>query len=186
MSLLTQTITLIVVIDALGSIPIVLSLLSNESDKQFNRIMIRETAMATCILLIFYFLGSQILAGLGLSPAALQISGGLILFLIALRMVFPSSTMISSVPISNPLLVPIALPLVAGPASIALVMLMQSSVLPILIAGLVSCLIFLSARVSKKVLGNTILIAIERLMGLLLVTMAVQMILAGAKLFLAL
>jgi multiple antibiotic resistance protein len=192
----SAAITLFLVMDPLGNIPIFLSLLEEIEPRRRLRIIVREMLMALAILLIFLFFGRYILTGLGISEPALSIGGGVILFLIALRMIFPrveanteSGARADSMPGQEPLLVPLAVPLVAGPSAMAMVILFATQypdlmfnwLAALLIAWFASSLILLSAEVLRKYLGKRVIKAVERLMGMILTTLAVEMLLNGIE-----
>jgi len=157
-------------------------------------VLCRECAIAFAILLAFLFGGEGFLKLMHLSNASLQLSGGIVLFLIALRMVFPGEGALSVDSLEGePFLVPLAVPLLAGPSTLAAILLLQrsapSQTVPLLfaitIAWALSAGILLSSTLFYRVLRERGLIAIERLMGMLLVMVAVQMLLNGVKAFLA-
>jgi multiple antibiotic resistance protein len=194
MNLYTAAITLFLVMDPFGNIPIFLSVLQTYDARRRRRIMIRELAIALCVLTFFLFFGKYILAGLNISEPALSISGGVILFLIAIRMIFPSKP--ESEDRSGegePVIVPLAVPLVAGPSSMAMVILFSTQFperlltwfAALVIAWLAGLVVLLLSDSLRKYLGNRVLKAIERLMGMILTTMAVQMLLSGLREFLA-
>jgi multiple antibiotic resistance protein len=180
--------------DALGNVPLFLSLLKEVPSKRRSFIILREMLIALFIIIIFYFLGDLLLDFLYIQQHTILMAGGIILFLIALRMVFPEFIHkdTSNHPLSKePFIVPLAIPLVAGPAILASVMLYsQQQESPIIIlsalflAWLSSTLILLSSGLLQKVLKERGLIACERLMGLLLTLMSVQMFLEGVSLYL--
>lgn len=188
MTLYTATITLILVMDPLGNIPIFLSILKNFDLKTQRRILIRETLIACLVLLLFLFCGKYIMRGLGITTSALSIAGAIVLFLIAARMIFPAETKESSGHETNePYIVPLAIPLTAGPSAIAIVMLFVSRApeqlallfSAVIIASVVFLLIVLLSHYLMRLLGGRGLIAVERLMGMILTTIAVQMFLSG-------
>ena len=118
MDLLSATLTLILIMDPLGNIPMFLSILNKIPDENRRRkILIRELLLALLVLLIFLFLGRHLLQWLNLQPQSLRIGGGIVLFLIALKMIFPppSGGIMGQFPEGEPLLVPLAVPLLAGP-----------------------------------------------------------------------
>ena len=193
MTLYSATITLILVMDPLGNIPLFLSVLNHVEPKKRQRIILRETFIAFIILTLFLFFGQYILEGMHISEAALQIAGGIILFLIAIRMIFPEDRHEDkSRPMNDPFIVPLAVPLVAGPSTMALVMLLANQApydmfrwfIALTIAWFVTTIILVFADFLRKMLGQRGLTAIERLMGMLLTTMAVQMFLSGFEQFL--
>ena len=199
MTITSAAITLFLVMDPLGNIPIFLSLLEEIEPRRRLRIIIREMLMALAILLVFLFFGKYILTGLHISEPALSIGGGVVLFLIALRMIFPrpessteSGARADALPGQEPLLVPLAVPLVAGPSAMAMVILfatqyptrLVSWLVALLIAWFASAIILLSAEVLRKYLGRRVIKALERLMGMILTTLAVEMLLGGVETYL--
>lgn len=200
MTITSAAITLFLVMDPLGNIPIFLSLLEEIEPRRRLRVIIREMIIALAILVGFLFFGQYVLAALHISEPALSIGGGVVLFLIALRMIFPradSSTehdaRADHVPGQEPLLVPLAVPLVAGPSAMAMVILfatqypgrLLSWLVALLIAWFVSSVILLSAEALRKYLGKRVIKALERLMGMILTTLAVEMFLSGLESYLA-
>lgn len=187
MTLYTATMTLILVMDPLGNIPVFLSILKGYSQKKQRRIVIRETAIAYVILLLFLFCGKYIMRGLNITTSALSIAGAIILFLIAIRMIFPQEKTASEEDAEEPFIVPLAVPLTAGPSAIAMVLLMVArdpGHLPLLFLAVTLCsLIFLGIMLLShplmRVLGKRGLIAVERLMGMILTAISVQMFLSG-------
>jgi multiple antibiotic resistance protein len=182
------------VLDPLGNIPIFLSVLDTVKPERRRLVLIRELLLALVVLVVFLFLGNYVLQFLQLSQHALSISGGVILFLISLRMVFPTQrpgAMPDEVE-GEPLLVPLAIPMVAGPSALAVVILMATRepdrilhwLIALLAAWFVSSAILFSAASLQKFLGRRGLIAMERLMGMLLVALAVQMLLNGISAYL--
>jgi multiple antibiotic resistance protein len=148
----------------------------------------RELLIAYLVLLIFLVLGPYILSFLQVSQEAIRIGGGIVLFLIAIKMVFPKEGgLLGKTPDGEPFIVPLAIPLMAGPSSLAMIMLMRKSAegqwldmwLAVTAAWVVSALILLASRRLYVLLGERGLIAIERLMGMVLIIMAVQMLLEG-------
>lgn len=188
MTLYSATITLLLVMDPLGNVPLFLSVLNNVNPKRRQRIILRETFIAFIILALFLFFGQYILEGMHISEPALQIAGGIILFLIAIRMIFPQHGQEERGPIdSEPLIVPLAIPLIAGPSTMTMVMLLANQApydmsrwfIALTIAWLITTVILVFADSLRKILGDRGLTAIERLMGMILTTMAVQMFLSG-------
>lgn len=187
MTLYTITITLILVMDPLGNIPVFLAILRHYDTRTQTRIILRESAIAFVILGLFVFFGHYILHGLHITTSALGIAGGVILFIIALRMIFPSKQKAAKEDFEEPLIVPLAVPLTAGPSAMAMVLLFVTRdphhlwlvFLGVLIASVMFTVIMLFAPFLMKILGKRGLTAIERLMGMILTTIAVQMFLAG-------
>jgi MarC family membrane protein len=190
MSVLSAAILLFLVLDPIGNIPLFLGALKNIDTAKQKKIIIRELLFALGILLIFLVLGRYILALFHISEPALSIAGGLILFLIALKMVFPGGVkMLEENGESEPLIVPLAVPLIAGPSAMATVMLFVarepsrwfSWFLALLIAWTITGAILYFSGNLRSVLGRKGIIALERLMGLILTAVAVQMLLTGIK-----
>ena len=193
MTLYTAIIKLILVMDPLGNIPVFLSMLSHVNPKRRRLVIFREAVIAYFILLFFLLFGQHILQGMHISQPALAIAGGIILFLIAIRMIFPDNTQEDrSKPTLEPFIVPLAIPLIAGPSTMAMVMLLASQapynmiewIIALTAAWFCTTLILMFAGLLSRVLGQRGLIAIERLMGMILTTMAVQMFLTGFEQFL--
>jgi multiple antibiotic resistance protein len=191
MDILSTTILLFLILDPLGNIPIFLSYL--EKSKSRYKVLARELVLALIILYIFLFFGRQFLQALHLSQEAVSIAGAIILFIIALRMIFPSSKQYGDEKIEgDPLLVPLAIPLVAGPSILATLILLVSQhpeklmdfSIALFIAWFISAVILFSATAMQNYLGKRGMIAIERLMGMVLIAVAVQMFLNGIRTYL--
>ena len=194
MDILSAGLTLLLIMDPLGNIPVFLSVLKkvrNESRKR--KILIRELAIALIVLLVFLFVGQYFLEWLNLRQEAVHIAGGIVLFLIALRMIFPTENgVMGELPEGEPFIVPLAVPLLAGPSTLAMLILLARSqpdrIIDWLIAVLgawgVTSLIMLSSGKLHKLLGMRGLIAVERLMGMVLVAISVQMLLDGITTYL--
>lgn len=191
MTLSAATITLILVMDPLGNIPIFLSVLNPIESHRRARIILRETFIAFLILTLFLFGGQGILNGLNITQPALGIAGGIILFLIAIKMIFPQDEKGVSRPrepvASEPFIVPLAIPLIAGPSAMATILLFTSQspeqigtyFIALTLASVACTLTLLFSNQLRKILGVKGLTAIERLMGMILTTLAVQMFLNG-------
>jgi small neutral amino acid transporter SnatA (MarC family) len=153
-------------------------------------VIVRECAIALAVMLLFAVFGGFLLELLGLSDRSLNLAGGIILFLIALRMIFRSEEGIfGALPSGEPFIVPLAIPSIAGPAAIATVILLVSRApqrLPEWLAAVAVAMAFslftllLAERISRR-LGKQVLTAFERLMGLLLTAIAVEMLLRGIE-----
>lgn len=211
MSIYTVIITLILVMDPFGNIPFFLSILHGLPSARRRLVIVRELLIALAVLVLFLFFGQALLSGMNISQAALQISGGVVLFLIAVRMIFPDhsggagsfsadqtqaeSALNTPEPKhkGEPFIVPLAVPLVAGPSAMAYVILISTQypaerglwLVGLLAAWAFSALILLFADFIGRWLGDKVLTAIERLMGMILTTLAVQMLLEGFKNFLS-
>ena len=188
--LVSATILLVLVLDPFGNLPIVLSLLAKVPPERRSRVILRESAFAFVILLAFMAGGSTFMHWLQLSDVSLTIAGGIILFLISLRMVFPSKEGIfGDVPGGEPFLVPLAVPSIAGPSALATVMLMTSRdptqmvtwMTALTIAMAIATAILLAAPKLQQVLGAQVVTAFERLMGMLLTALSVEMLMRGVS-----
>lgn len=189
-SIWSAAILLFLLMDPLGNIPVILSVLKGIEPKRQRFIIGRELLMALVILLIFLYGGKPLLKFLHLQQEAVTISGALILLIIGLRMIFPKPEgIIGSSPGGEPFLVPIAVPMIAGPSVMAMLILMVENkpgqmtnwFMALLIAWALSAIILLGAPVLLRILKERGLIAIERLMGMLLVMISVQMFINGFK-----
>jgi len=181
---------LFLVMDPFGNIVPLNSLLAEFEPRKRRMIIIREAAFATVILLCAALFGSAMLQILGLQEYALRLAGGIVLFLIALGMLFPSRRIIDETPGEAPFIVPIAMPLIAGPSAISMAILFaeKHSPLTVSIAVLIACagstiLLSLSTTIFTF-LGRSGANALERLMGMLLIFVSVQMILDGINTYL--
>jgi MarC family membrane protein len=184
-------ILLILVTDPFGNIPIFVSALSHVAPERRWRVVVRECAIAFVLLLLFMFFGKHFLEALQLSEVSLRIGGGVILFLIALRMVFPQEGGVFGDTDGDhePFIVPLAIPALAGPSSLATVLLFSSNsrldvaihVAALTAVAVVWLIVLLSAERMQRALGERTMTAVERLMGLILTAMAVEMLLAGIR-----
>lgn len=188
MEIYSAAAALFLVMDPLGNVPVFLSILKDYDVKKRRRIMLRELLIALVLSLAFLFLGQYILSLFSLRPESISIAGGIILFIIAIRMIFPlKGTFADDFGTQEPLIVPLAVPLVAGPSLLATLLLFSRSeparildyTIALLVAWAVSAAILLSSELFYKILGERGLIAVERLMGMLLVALSVQMFLDG-------
>jgi len=190
MTLWAAAILLFLVLDPLGNILLFTGALQHVPVERRARVVARELLIAYVILVIFLFVGEPLLHVLGISGPALTIAGGIILFLIALRMVFPSpeATLTESVR-GEPFIVPLAIPYTAGPSALATVLLLMNReptrwptwLGALTLAWLASTVILVLGSRIGAFLGTKGLVALERLMGLLLVALAVQMFLQGLR-----
>jgi multiple antibiotic resistance protein len=183
MNLYAATLTLFFVMNPLGNIPVFVSVLQHIEPKRQKKIIIRESFIALLILIIFLFSGKQILHSMSISESALSIAGGMILFLISIKMIFPGYEA-REIPKAEPFLVPLAVPLFAGPAAMTMTMLLAEqniwvTFIALLISWALSALLLLASFRISKIMGMRGLTAIERLMGMLLTTIAIQMFLSG-------
>ena len=189
MSFLSATLILFFIMDPLGNIPIFHSILQEVPERKRTGVIIRELIFAYIILLFFLMAGGPMMNILGLKQSALSITGGIVLFLIAIRMVFPQHGIQSDAESEDPFIVPLAMPLIAGPSAIATLLLMAGSeperiyswIGALSLAWGISFFILLSSGMILKVVGQKGLRAMAKLMGMLLIMMAVQMFLDGLQ-----
>ncbi|MEC9382887.1 MAG: YhgN family NAAT transporter [SAR324 cluster bacterium] len=194
MDILSAGLTLLLIMDPLGNIPLFLSVLNTvESESRRRKILVRELFLALLVLLLFLFAGEYLLKWLNLRQEAVSIAGGIVLFLISLRMIFPSEKgIMGEIPEGEPFFVPLAIPLLAGPSTLAMLILLARSqperifewLVAVLGAWAVTSLIMLSSTKLNKLLGKRGLIAVERLMGMVLVAISVQMLMDGISTYL--
>lgn len=191
-SLFAIAFSLFLLMDPIGNIPVYLAILKDVKVKKQKKIIFRELVIALAVIILFTFVGEHLLNILGVGQETILISGGIILFIIALKMIFPSGkeNAYESPAKGEPFIVPLAIPLIAGPSVLAAVMIYAGrEPLPLLITSIViawavSALILLCAPFLKRILGIRGITACERLMGLLLTLISVQMFLEGLSLYL--
>jgi multiple antibiotic resistance protein len=184
----SSAVVLLFVMDPLGNLPVVLSLLKDFDPRRRRLIIVRELFFALGILLLFLFLGQSILDFLALQQESVTIAGGIVLLVIGLRMVFPQRHgVMGDQPEGEPFLVPLAVPLIAGPSAMATLILMAHShpdqtlnmLAALIIAWVGTAILLLLGQMLYRVLRMRGLLAVERLMGMLLIMIAVQMLLNG-------
>lgn len=194
MEFLSATILLLFVIDPFGNIPVFHSILNEFAPSKRVRVIVRELLIAYGLLILFLFAGQAILDHLGLKQSTISIAGGIILFLIAIGMVFPAHGIKQTMPNEeDPFIVPLAIPLIAGPSTIAVLLLLVSQAPDkkliwlgaLSTAWVVSAVILIASTTLHEKIGTRGARAIERLIGMLLIMMAVQMFLDGVKSYLS-
>ncbi|SDW22975.1 MarC family protein [Thiocapsa roseopersicina] len=192
MDLLSAAILLAIIMDPLGNIPVFHSLLGRYSRPRRIRIIGRELVVAYLVLLAFLAAGDLVLRYLGLEQPALGVAGGVVLFIIALRMVFPDHETIERRELDEePFIVPLAVPMIAGPSALAAVLLLVSREPDrfwtwfgaLTAAWCVSAAILLASGLLMEKLGPRALRALVRLTGMLLIMMAVQMLMDGVAVY---
>ena len=184
---------LFLILDPLGNIPVFLSLLRSLPPRRQRIVLARELLIALVVLMLFLWCGKYALELMHLRQESVSIAGGLVLFLIGIRMIFPPPEgLMGEIPDGEPFIVPMAIPLVAGPSGMAAVLLMGSNdpgrlgdwSLALMIAWAATAAILFSATYLYKLLGQRALVAVERLMGMLLVAISVQMLMDGITAYL--
>ena len=195
MTVLSAALLLFLILDPLGNIPVFLSVLKPLPPKRQRVVLVRELLIALGVLMGFLWAGKYALDLMHLRQESVAIAGGIVLFLIGIRMIFPRpEALMGELPGGEPFIVPLAIPLVAGPSGMAAVMLMGSNEpsrlwdwsLALMIAWGATAVILFSATLLYKWLGRSALTALERLMGMLLVAISVQMVLDGIGTYLKL
>jgi multiple antibiotic resistance protein len=193
MLLFSAAALLFFVMDPLGNVPLFLTALQHVDPAWVRTIILRELLIALAILVLFLFIGGFVLELLQVSPAALTAGGGVILLLIALRMIFPVSERLRREEVrEEPFVVPLAIPYTAGPGMLATELLFMERephrwpvwLGAVVLAWLASAVILYFASNLRQLLGERGLTALERLMGMLLVIVAVQMLMRGVAEFL--
>ncbi len=188
MTIASAALLLFLILDPLGNVPVVLSLLRSVPPRRQLVVIARELLIALVVLLLFLWFGKYALEAMHLRQESVSIAGGIVLFLIGIRMIFPPAEgVMGELPDGEPFIVPVAIPMIAGPSGMAAVMLMGTQYpdrmgewsLALIIAWLATAAILLMAPLLYRLLGRRVLTAVERLMGMLLVAISVQMFLDG-------
>ena len=193
MTVASAALLLFLILDPLGNIPVFLSLLKGLTPARQRVVILRELLIALGVLMLFLWAGRYLLELMHLRQESVSIAGGIILFLIGLRMIFPPSEgIMGELPDGEPFIVPMAIPMIAGPSGMAAVMLLGTQEpgrmgewsLALTIAWVATAVILFSATDLQKWLGTRVLTAIERLMGMVIVAISVQMLLDGLTTYL--
>jgi multiple antibiotic resistance protein len=193
MDTLSAAVLLFLIMDPLGNIPVFLGLLRPLTPRRRLIVLARELVIALAVLFAVLLAGHWVLAGLHLRQESISIAGGIVLFLIGLKMIFPPPEgLFGEVPDGEPLIVPMAVPLIAGPSTIAALLLLANQnpertadwSAALVIAWVATAAILFSATWLYRLLGIRVLTALERLMGMLLVALSVQMALDGVAVYL--
>ncbi|MBW1649593.1 MAG: MarC family protein [Deltaproteobacteria bacterium] len=187
MTIFSAALLLFLVIDPFGNIPFFITALSAVDKSRHNFIIVRELLIALAVLLLFLFSGEHILKALHISEPALTVSGGILLFLIAVKMIFPSNKRVAEDLTGEPFIFPLAVPYMAGPSAMASILFIMNKeparwadwLIALLIAWFFSGLIILMSGFLAKFFGKKALLATKRLMGMLLVVISVQMLMSG-------
>ena len=193
MTIASAALLLFLILDPLGNIPVFLGLLKGLPPARQRVVVIRELLIALAVLMLFLWAGRYLLELMHLRQESVSIAGGIILFLIGLRMIFPPAEgIMGEQPEGEPFIVPMAIPMIAGPSGMAAVMLLGSQEpgrmgawsLALAIAWAATAIILFSATYLQKWLGTRVLTAIERLMGMVIVAISMQMLLDGISSYL--
>jgi multiple antibiotic resistance protein len=189
--IISAIITLTLVMDPLGNIPLFLTVLKNVKENKKRKIIIRELLIALGLMLFFLLFGKWIVKLFSMDISSLSVAGGIVLFLIALSMIFPNRENSFIDVKEEPFIVPLAIPLVAGPSVLTMILIYNMKdpgnmlfwFIIIIVSWLINVLILSSSSIISKLLGDKGMAAIERLMGMVLITISVQMLLSGIKKF---
>ncbi len=191
MSLWSAATLVFFVLDPFGNVPKVLVTLKHTQSKRRDRVLVRELVIALVVIVMFLFLGRRILDVMHLSQEALSVGGGIVLFLIAIRMIFPPAEVVGDPADDEPFVVPLAVPYFAGPATLATVTVMGSDqpsrwptwLAAVVIAWLAAAIIMVLGNRLAGLVGRRGLVAMERLMGMVLVAISVEMLFRGFRTF---
>jgi len=189
-TLLSAFIVLLLVLDPLGSLPVFIPIMRDVPPERRTWVALREVGIAFVVLAAFMFLGEGFLRVMHLSERSLEVAGGVILLMVAIRMIFSHEGGVYGVPEGRePLIFPLAVPLLAGPSAMATVLLLASRQPERMLSWLgalagamaVSGVVLLACDRIRRWVGDSVVAAVEKLMGLVLTAVAVEMILAGLK-----
>ena len=189
-SFLSAVILLLLVLDPLGSLPVFIPIMRDVPPERRTRVAVREVLIAFAVLLAFMFFGDAFLRVMRLSERSLEVAGGVILLMVAIRMIFShEGGVYGTREGKEPFIFPLAVPLLAGPSAMATVLLLASRqpdrmlswVGALACAMAVSGAVLLACERIRRLLGDSVVSALEKLMGLVLTAIAVEMILAGLK-----
>jgi multiple antibiotic resistance protein len=190
MTIYSAILLLFLILDPVGNIPLFLVALKNVDPRKHYRIIFRELLIGLATLILFLFLGKYILSLFHVSKSSLNIAGGMVLFLIAIKMIFRGSEEVFSISVEGePFIVPLAIPLIAGPSAMTMVIILMASepvrwiewLIAIVIAWLMTSIILMFSKGLRKILKRRGITALERLTGMLLVTISVEMLITGIK-----
>ena len=188
----SAVVLLALVTDPFGNLPIVNAMLAGVPSARRRLVILRECTIAFALLMAFMLGGHKFLEVMRLSETSLTIAGGVILFMIAIRMVFPGTgASMGGETVGEPFIVPLAIPFIAGPSALATVMLMATRdperlgmwALAIAVTMALVTVVLLAGERLQRWMGDRVMQAIERLMGLILTAMAVEMLLGGIRAF---
>jgi len=191
MSVLSISLVLFLIMDPIGNVSSFLTMVRGIEPKRQTFIVIREMLIALLFMVLFNYLGEYIFEWLQVSETTVRISSGVILFIVAVQILFPQLKGIrDNIPEEEPFIIPLAIPLIAGPALLATIMLyahmeenLHTMLLAILVAWFASVIVLLSSRYLYRILGVNGLMACEKLMGMVLVLLAIQRFLDGVAQF---
>lgn len=189
LTLLTITLTLFLIMDPIGNVQAYLSLFKDTPPARQKKIVIREMLIALAVMLSIYALGEYLFNFLELSEVAVRIASGVVMFLIAIKIMFPDATSLrANLPAGEPFIIPFAIPLIAGPALMATILLFghMEHCRPMMLTAIglswmAACIVFFLAPILNRYLGKNGLTAAEKLMGMVLVMLAIQRFMEGVQ-----
>lgn len=190
MTILSAAILLFVVMDAFGNMPLFVTVLETLPEERRKKVLLRELLIALVILIASIFLGPLLMKALHISAPSLGIAGGIILFMIAIKMVFGGTEqMFKGTLEGEPLIVPLAVPYLAGPSAVATILLLVGQepgrwadwLLSLVIAWAATSFVLMFSMKLSAILGKKVLCAIERLMGLMLTAISIEMLINGIR-----
>lgn len=191
-SVISTAILLFFILDPLGNVPLLLNVLKNVDKKNRPKIIIRETLIGLIILVVFLFFGGNFLSIFHLEKESITLAGGIIFFIIAIKMIFPDpdgDNLFGSKDNADPLIVPIAMPMIAGPSALATLLVLAKTnpekttllMASLMLAWTASAIVLLLSPLLYKLLKEKGLAALEKLIGMLLLIMSVQMFINGIR-----
>jgi len=200
MTLFTITLILFLIMDPIGNISSFLSQLQDLPHARQRWVILREMGFALAAMVIFYLIGETIFNFLNISEVTLRISSGVILFIVALQILFSNfSSIRANLPKGHPFVIPLAIPLIAGPTLLATIMLyahlstdmspifwgleLPTILLAIIVSWLAALVVLMFSTELQRLLGDNGLVACEKLMGMILILLAIQRFMEGIKLF---
>ena len=190
----SAAVMLFLIMDPLGNLPVVMSVLKSLERKRRYYVLARELVISLFIMMLFLFSGQSVLDFLNVRQETVSISGGIILLIIALRMIFPQPGGVAGIEKGQePFIVPLAIPMIAGPSLLAALILLSNQdqnrivdwSLAVLAAWSATATILMFSGFLSRILGQRGLTAVERLMGMILVMLAIQMFMDGISAFLS-
>ena len=183
----SATVLLLLITDPFGNIPVFASALKHVPPQRRAKVILRENLIAFGLLLSFMFMGEKFLKLMNLHETSLQMAGGVVLFIIALRMIFPPPPSPEIELPGEPLVVPLAIPAIAGPSALATVILLVSRaperrlewIGALTVTIVIVTIVLLLAERIQRLVGERFVMAMERLMGLILIAVAVEMLVSA-------
>lgn len=187
--IVSSAVIFVMIMDPMGNVPLFLTALKNTAPQRRRRVIVRELLIALGFMLVFLFGGQRFMELFRIDSSALSVAGGVILLLIALRMIFPTPqyNLREPVRVDEPFIVPLAVPYLAGPSLLAMIIVLVSQdpgalpwyLISLVLAWFLTAVVLFFSNGLHRILGENTLVAVERLMGMVLVIIATQMMLTG-------